>query len=201
LLQRKRTRAKSGAALQKLDRLNIRFSGNGGQGIISTGMLLGKAIAIGDGRNVSQSQSYGPEARGGATRADIIVSDGEIYFPACTMLDILIAFTYEAYERYAADTKSGGLVFADESAVDVLVGSARTIVIPFLRIAKEKFKRPVVANMLALGFLSTYTKVVSQNALRDVVADQFAGTKHARLNLKVLEEGFKLGTRHAKEEK
>ena len=80
-----------------LSRTNIRISGSGGQGIISTGMLLGEAIAIGDGKNVTQSQSYGPEARGGATRADVIVSNGEIYFPECNDLDILLAFTYEAY--------------------------------------------------------------------------------------------------------
>ena len=77
-----------------LSRTNIRVSGSGGQGIISTGMLLGEAIAIGDGKNVTQSQSYGPEARGGSTRADIIVSDGEIYFPECNDLDILLVFSH-----------------------------------------------------------------------------------------------------------
>lgn len=183
--------------LQRFERLNIRISGSGGQGIISTGMMLGEAIAIGDGRNVSQSQSYGPEARGGATCADVIVSDGEIYFPECNNLDILLAFTHEAYEKYAIRTKPEGLVIADERAVDVLVGTARTLKVPFLQTAQEKFGRPIVANIMALGFLATYTKIVSLPAVRDVVTGQFDGTAHLQLNLEALESGFKLGTKYA----
>lgn len=196
----KKTETKVNASPKRIERLNIRISGSGGQGIISTGMLLGEAIAIGDDRNVSQSQSYGPEARGGAARADIIVSDGEIYFPECNRLDILIAFSYEAYEKHAAQTKPEGLVIADEDAVDVLVGSAKTVKIPFLQIAKKKFERPIIANMIALGFLATYTKIVSQHSLRDVVAEHFAGTRHVDLNMQALEEGFKQGAKHVKKE-
>jgi len=190
----------SNACLKKLGRLNIRISGSGGQGVISTGMLLGEAIAIGDGRNVSQSQSYGPEARGGATRADVIVSDGEIYFPECNQLDILIVFTYEAYEKFAVLTKEEGLVIADESAVDVLVGSAKTVPVPFIRIAEKDFGRPIVANIIALGFLATYTKIVSQLSLQEVVTEQFEGSSHLELNLKALEVGFKQGAKYAKKE-
>ena len=196
----KKTVSKGASSPERIERLDIRVSGSGGQGIISTGMLLGEAIAIGDGRNVSQSQSYGPEARGGAARTDIIVSDGEIYFPECNRLDILVAFTYEAYEKYAVRAKSDGVVIADEAAVDVLVGTAKTLKVPFLQIAEKKFRRPIVANMIALGFLATYTKIVSHHSLREVVADNFAGTRHAELNLKALEKGFKQGTEHAKKE-
>ncbi len=189
----------TGFAGDLIDRLNIRVSGSGGQGVISTGMLLGAAIAIGDGRNVSQSQAYGPEARGGAARADIIVSDGEIYFPECNDLDILIAFTPEAYEKFAVRAKPDGLVLADEDAVDVLVGNARTVKVPFLKTAQEKFSRPIVANIVALGFLSTYTKIVSKRALRDIITEQFSGSSHLENNLQALEEGFRLGGKFSKD--
>jgi 2-oxoglutarate ferredoxin oxidoreductase subunit gamma len=183
-----------------INRINIRVSGSGGQGIISTGMLLGEAIAIGDGKNVTQSQSYGPEARGGSTRADIIVSDGEIYFPECNDLDILLVFTYEAYGKFATKTKPDGTVIADESAVDVIVGNAKTVQVPFIQLAEKQFKTPLVANIMAMGFLSTYTKVVTQNSLREVVEEQYSSTPHLEMNINALEEGFKLGSKFCKNE-
>jgi len=191
---------KNEAAKTIISRLNIRISGSGGQGIISTGMLLGEAIAIGDGRNVTQSQSYGPEARGGSTRADVIVSDKEIFFPECNDLDILIAFTYEAYGKFAPKAKTDATIIADEEAVDVIVGNAKTIQVPFIQHAKKKFNTPMVANIIALGFLSTYTKIVSQHSLRDVVKEQYSSTPHLELNIHALEEGFKLGSKYLKKE-
>ncbi|MCP4714771.1 MAG: 2-oxoacid:ferredoxin oxidoreductase subunit gamma [Deltaproteobacteria bacterium] len=182
-----------------LKRLNIRISGSGGQGVISTAMLLGEAIAIGDGRNVSQSQAYGPEARGGATRADVIISDEEIFFPECNALDILIAFTYEAYEKFARLAKPEGLVIADEGAVDVLVGSSRTIQIPFINSARQLFKRPIVANIIALGFLATYTGIVTRDSLQEVVTEQYDGSPHLELNQQALAEGFRQGEAFKKE--
>jgi len=189
-----------GSPENTMNRINIRISGSGGQGIISTGMLLGEAIAIGDGKNVTQSQSYGPEARGGATRADVIVSDGEIYFPECNDLDILLVFTYEAYGKFASKTKQDGTVIADESAVDVIVGDAKTVQVPFIQFSKDKFKTPMVANIMALGFLSTYAKVVSRHSLRDVIEEQYASTPHLEMNMNALEEGFKLGLKYLKDE-
>lgn len=198
MTHRKSNKKPSNTSPEKIRRLNVRISGSGGQGIISMGILLGEAIAIGDGKNVSQSQSYGPEARGGTTRADIIISDSEIYFPECNKLDLLVAFTYEAYEEYAVQAKPDGLVIADMSAVDVLVGSAKTIQVPFIQIAEKKFKRPLAANMIALGFIAAYTKIVSRHSLRRVIIEQFASSKHANLNLKALEEGFNQGVKYTK---
>jgi 2-oxoglutarate ferredoxin oxidoreductase subunit gamma len=177
----------------RIERLNLRLSGSGGQGIISTGMILGMAISLGDGRNVSQSHSYGPEARGGATRVDVIISDGEIYFPECDMLDLLVAFTYEAYEKYAVKTKERGLIIADESAVDVLVGTAPTLKMPFIKRAKEKFGKSLFANIISLGFLSTYTKIVTQESIHDSVMEQFEKSRFRQLNLDALKEGFHMG--------
>jgi 2-oxoglutarate ferredoxin oxidoreductase subunit gamma len=178
--------------------LNIRLSGSGGQGIISAGMLLGEAIAIGDGKNVAQSQSYGPEARGGATRADIIVSSEEIFFPECSSLDILAALTPEAYEKYAPAVIPEGLILVEESAIDVLVGSASTVRAPFLEQASKTLRNPLAANMIALGFFAAYTEIVTRQSLRNVVAAQFSGTKYKEANLKALEAGFRMGA-HAEQ--
>jgi len=182
----------------RVERFEIRISGAGGQGIISTGMLLGEAIALGDGRNVSQSQAYGPEARGGATRSDLIISDGDIFFPECHEPDLLVAFTTEAYEKHAPLVKTDGLIIADESAVDIVMGNARTVKAPFIKLAEKEFGHPIVANIIALGFLATYTGIVSEKSIREAVEDRFAGTKYFDMNLKALEEGFKLGREYAK---
>ncbi len=190
---KKKKKGKASMFSNKSGRFEIRISGAGGQGVISTGMLLGEAISIGDGKNVSQSQSYGPEARGGATRADIIVSDGDIFFPECHKMDLLVAFTSTAYENYATLAKTDGLIVADASATSIILGQAKTIAVPFIEIAAKKFKKPIVANIIALGFISTYLGIVSKKSIKDAVEDRFAGSAHLKLNMKAIEEGFKLG--------
>ena len=182
---------------ETVDRFEIRVSGAGGQGIISTGMLLGEAIAIGDGKTVTQCQSYGPEARGSATRTDIVVSDHEIFFPECNQLDLMLAFTAEAYEKYSPIVKPDGLTIADEKATESDTGPGTTIRIPFIQIAKKEFGKEIVANIIALGFLSTYTGIVSKDSIRDAVEDKFSGTKHLESNMKALDKGFELGKEYA----
>jgi len=178
---------------EEVDRFNVRVSGAGGQGVISTGMLLGEAIAIGDGKTVTQCQSYGPEARGSATRTDIVVSDHEIFFPECNQLDLMLAFTAEAYEKYSPIVKSDGLTIADEKATESATGPGTTIRMPFIKIATQEFGKPIVANIIALGFLATYTGIVSIDAIRDAVEDKFSNTKHLEANMKALDRGFELG--------
>lgn len=179
--------------VKRIERINIRIAGSGGQGVISTGMLLGRAIAIGDGKNVSQSQAYGAEARGGFAHSDIIVSDGEIYFPHCDLLDLLVAFTYSAYEQNAPRVKQEGLILADERAVDVLVGTAKTIKIPFISTSLNKFRREITANMISLGFISSFLSLVSQGSLIEAIEEEYTGSKHLDLNLKGVRTGIALG--------
>jgi 2-oxoglutarate ferredoxin oxidoreductase subunit gamma len=178
--------------------IEIRVSGSGGQGVISTGMMLGEAIALGDGLNVAQSQSYGPEARGGATRCDIVVSDQEIYFPECNSLDLLLAFTPEAYEKYAPLVKETGVIVAEATATELLLGQAPTVRVPFLETARTKLGRQIAANIIALGFLSTYAKIVSPRAIQDVVQDRFKGSKNLDLNMRAIEEGLRMGREAAR---
>ena len=98
-------------------RYDIRFSGSGGQGIITAGILLAQAAAIKGGKNAVQSQSYGPEARGGASKAEVIISDDEINYPKIVSPDIVISLTQEAYNKYAVDLKDDAVVIVDTTMV------------------------------------------------------------------------------------
>jgi 2-oxoglutarate ferredoxin oxidoreductase subunit gamma len=94
-------------------RKEFRLSGSGGQGLILAGKILAEAAAIYDGKNATQSQSYGPEARGGSSRSEIIVSDEEIDYPKAVNIDLLLAFTQEACDKYKKDVKDDGIVLVD----------------------------------------------------------------------------------------
>ncbi len=190
---------KNGILPDKIDRFEVRIAGAGGQGIISMGMLLAKAISLGDKKNASQSQSYGPEARGGATLADVIISDKTIYFPECITPDILIALTPGAYEYYAASVKPNGIIIADSNAVETVVGSVMTVEVPILKTCLEKFLNPIVANMVTLGFLTEFTGIVSKKSIKSAVEDRFEKSKFLETNLKALKAGFELGKKFKSE--
>ncbi|MFP4458662.1 MAG: 2-oxoacid:acceptor oxidoreductase family protein [Candidatus Zixiibacteriota bacterium] len=180
------------------DNFEIRLSGSGGQGLISAGVVLAEAIGIGDGKNVVQAQSYGPEARGGATRCDVIISDTEIYFPECTKFDILLCLTQEAYDKYANDLKPEGIMIIDEHDVEAL-SDFDIVEVPFIKSATDDLKAKIVANIIALGFIAQFTKVVTKKSLKQSVVNRFEGTKHLDLNDKALELGYKLAKKAQKE--
>lgn len=180
------------------DNFEIRLSGSGGQGLISAGVVLAEAIGLGDEKNVVQAQSYGPEARGGATRCDVIISDTEIYFPECTKFDILLCLTQEAYDRYAKDLKPNGLLIIDEDDVEAF-GDADIVEVPFIRAAADEVGAEITANIVALGFIAQFTKVVTKKSLKKAVTNRFEGTKHLELNIKALEVGCRLAKKKSKE--
>jgi len=179
------------------DRFEIRLSGSGGQGLISAGMLLAEAISIGDKRNAVQTQSYGPEARGGATRCDVVVSSHEIYYPECTSFDILVALTQEASDKYSLGVKAGGLLIVDKNAVDVVGGDIKPHRIPFIHSAKEKLGNELPANIVALGFIAEYTGIVTKKSLENSIRERFEGSRYLNMNVKAVKIGYEL----AKEEK
>src|SRR5210317_2115900 len=94
----------------------IRLSGAGGQGLILIGKILAEAAAIYDDMNATQSQSYGPEARGGASRSEVIISDEDIDYPKAVNIDLLLALTQESVSKYYGDLKDGGIMLVDEDA-------------------------------------------------------------------------------------
>jgi 2-oxoglutarate ferredoxin oxidoreductase subunit gamma len=132
------------------------------------GIILAEAIGIYDGKYVAQTQSYGPEARGGSSKSEVIVSEEEIDYPKAIKLDFLLAMNQKSCDEFYPDLKPEGLLIVDSTFVTQLP-TPRAYQIPFTRIAREKFKREVVANIIALGALSQLTPVASAKAVESAV--------------------------------
>jgi 2-oxoglutarate ferredoxin oxidoreductase subunit gamma len=171
------------------DRFEIRLSGSGGQGMILAAVILCDAIGAGSNKNVAQTQSYGPEARGGASKADVVVSDGEIYYPKAIKLDVLLAMTQEALDSYFSGLKDHGILIID----DVLVTHVPTddyYGLPFTRLAREECGHIMVANVIALAAIAALTDIVSREALEQIVLSRAPrGTEDK--NRKAVEIGFR----------
>jgi len=158
--------------------------------MIFAGTILAQAIGVHDGKNVTQTQSYGPEARGGASRSDIVVSPGVIYYPKTIQLDLLLALTQEACDAYYLKLKDDGILIIDSNLVTQ--PPAREFKnFPFTQVAKDKLGTEIFANIIALGTLAALTKVVSKTALIEAVKERAPkGTLDS--NLKAIELGFDL---------
>ena len=137
-------------------RYEIRLSGSGGQGLILMGIILAEAVGIYDGKFVAQTQSYGPEARGGSSKAEVVVSDEEIDYPKAMKPDLLLAMNQKSCDEFYPDLKPDGIVIVDSTFVRQ-IPTPKAFQVPFTRIAREKFKREVVANIIALGALTQLT--------------------------------------------
>jgi 2-oxoglutarate ferredoxin oxidoreductase subunit gamma len=181
------------------DRYEIRLSGSGGQGLVFAGTILAEAIGIYDGKNVAQTQSYGPEARGGASRSDIVISSGEIYYPKSLRLDLLLALTQESCDRYFMKLKDEGILIIDSDLVNQ--PPARDFYgFPFTRITKERLGTSIVANVVALGTIAALSKVVSKESLIEAVKKRAPkGTEE--LNLSALELGYELARKRKRRSK
>lgn len=181
------------------DRFELRLSGSGGQGMILASVILGEAIGADSSKNITQSQSYGPEARGGASKADVVVSSNEIFYPKAMKLDLLLAMTQESLDKYYPDLKEGGTLIVDNGLVteyptDDFYG------LPFTRLAREEAGHIMVANVIALGAIGAITGVVNREQLEKVVLSKAPrGTEEK--NRKAVEIGFREGEKLMKEKK
>ena len=166
----------------------IILSGSGGQGLILAGQILAEAV-IRDGKNAVQTQSYGPEARGGASKAEVIISNDDIDYPKVTKPDIVLAMSQEALSRYAGELDPNGTLIIDSTYVKAPAQTdARMISAPFSRLAKESLGKEMVANVVALGALAAVTGVVSMESLNQALLSRIPpGTEV--LNKKALELG------------
>lgn len=171
-------------------RVEVRLAGSGGQGLILAGLVLAEAAGLYEGREVSMAQSYGPEARGGASKAEVIISDQVIDFPQCTRVDLLLALTQEAADTYCWDLRPGSCVLVDSDLV-THPPTSLAVGLPFTAVAKDKLKKVMVANVVALGAISEIGGFVSRRALeRALLARVPKGTEE--LNKKALSMGVKL---------
>ena len=171
-----------------LKRTEIRLAGEGGQGMILAGIILAEAAAMYDDKYAVQTQSYGPEARGGASKAEVIIDSGEIDYPEVINADVLVALSQEACDKYAANLKKDGLLIVDAEKVGRVPFSS-AVKVPITRLALEATGKTITANVVALGLLVGLTGVVSREALeKAVVARAPKGTE--QFNRVALERGF-----------
>jgi len=171
------------------DRYEIRLSGSGGQGIILAAVILAEAVAVHEGLQVGQTQSYGPEARGGRCKAEVVISSKEIDYPKVVQLDMLLAMNQEACDAYFFDFKPNGILVVDSTFVEQLPTS-RAVGIPFTRIARDEIGKAMTANMVALGAIATYCPMMTAKGVeKAIVARAPEGTKD--LNRKAFKAGVK----------
>lgn len=183
-----------------MSREEIIFSGLGGQGIILAGNILAKAAAIYEGKNATLTQDYGPEARGGSCRADIVISDSQISYPYVETPVVLVAMSQEAYNKYSPRLRKDALLCIDGDLVKPRRSkNIRIFSIPATKIAQE-LGRAAVANIVMLGFLTAVSKIVSTEAImKSVIESVPKGTEE--LNTKAFEHGYQYGLERLKDSK
>jgi len=180
-----------------MDRLEIRLSGFGGQGIIRSGEIIGKAAVLYDGRFATFTQSYGPESRGGACAAQVAIADDsvELSYPHVIDPSILVIMSQGAYNKYVPDFRRDGLLIVDEdlTKLDEAAEGLQVLKMPATRMAEELGRR-IVANVVMLGFVATTTDIASPEALKKAVLDSVPkGTEE--LNERAFDAGLEYGRR------
>lgn len=168
----------------------IQLSGSGGQGMVLAGLILAEAAVLA-GKNALQTQTYGPEARGGATKAEVIISEEDIDYPKVQHPDLLLAMSQEAFDKYAPlITDKDSLIVIDSTNVTELSKVQNDVfALPLTKIAREEIGKPMVVNMVALGAIVGLTGVVPKQFLEEAAAGRIPkGTEE--LNIKALELGF-----------
>jgi 2-oxoglutarate ferredoxin oxidoreductase subunit gamma len=172
----------------------IRVAGFGGQGVILSAIVLGKAASIYQQAFATMTQNFGPEARGGACSAQLIVSDSPVLYPYVTHPDILVVMSQEAYVRFSPELKDGGILLVEQDMVRVsdLPAGVKVYSVPATRIAEELGKR-MVLNSVMVGFFTAVTGLLEPDAVRSAVADSVPAS-FRELNLKAFERGFEYGS-------
>ncbi len=153
-----------------MERFRILFSGSGGQGVVTASIFLAEAAVLYEGLNAVQSQAYGPEARGGATRADVILSDRAIRFPKVNQPNILVSLTQQAYNKFSETIRPGGLLLIDSHFVDPEQKvDARQVALEMYGTVMEKIGKPIVFNICMLGALIGLTNVIKTESIIKVL--------------------------------
>jgi 2-oxoglutarate ferredoxin oxidoreductase subunit gamma len=172
----------------------LRLAGFGGQGIILSAIVLGKAASIYQGAYATMTQNFGPEARGGACSAQLVLSGEPILYPYLTQPDVMVVMSQEAYSRFVPELKEGGILVVEQDLVRVtnLPRQTRVYSCPATRLAEELGKR-MVLNSVMVGFFTAVTRLLEPDAVRQAVADSVP-SNFCDLNLKAFEKGYQHGT-------
>ncbi len=172
-----------------MSRTEIRITGYGGQGVVLSGYIIGRACAIDAGKHATMIQSFGPEARGSACSATLSVSDTEVLYPYIGRPDIFVVMSSEGYNTFRDELKDKGtLVYETDLVKPNLKKGQPSFGVPSTRIAEE-LGRPIVQNIVMLGFFAAVSKIVSQDEMREAVKESVPpGTED--LNLKAFDAGW-----------
>ena len=174
-------------------RLEVRFAGFGGQGIIKSGIITAGAAAIYGGKNAVQTQSYGPESRGGACKSEVVISEDEIDFPKVVEPDILVVMSQHAYNDYIDDLKPEGTLILDPDMIprEKETKNAKVFRVPATKIAEELGRR-IVANIVMLGAFVAITGVLNETAIKESIMENIPkGTEE--LNMSAFQKGYEYG--------
>lgn len=174
-------------------RVEVRFAGFGGQGIIKSGIIVAAAACIHGGKNAVQTQSYGPESRGGACKSEVVISGDEIDFPKVVEPDVVVLMSQHAYNDYAEDVKSGGTMIVDPGMIprEKELKNVQVYRVPATKIA-EQLGRRIVANIVMLGAFTAITELLDEEAIKESIKENIPkGTEE--LNLAAFEKGFEYG--------
>lgn len=173
-------------------KMELRMSGQGGQGAITLGYIFGRAAAIYNNQNVIMTEAYGPEITGGFARADVKISDEEIEYPMVNNPDVLVVLSKEGWEMNGHLVKDSGKIIYENFFVDPVGAKAQTFGIPAIKEA-DKLGRRVVANVIMMGALQELTNIVSKESLEKALLERVPkGTEE--LNLKALHRGYEIAT-------
>ena len=172
----------------------IRIAGFGGQGVILAAAVIGKAAAIFEGGYATMTQAFGPEARGGSSSAQVILSTEPILYPYVTQPDILVVMSQEAYARFAPQLKPGGILITEQELVNIdrMPTGIRVYGVPATRLAEE-LGRKMVLNIVMVGFFGAVTDLLDRDSLRQAVADSVPPS-FRELNLRAFDKGFEYGS-------
>ena len=170
-------------------RYEIRFGGAGGQGIILAAIVMAEAVGLYEAKHVCQTQSYGPEARGGASKAEVVISDELIDYPKALRPNLFLSMSQASCDAYGEDVTPDGLVVVDETLVRH-TPNVRVAAVPFTRIARDTCGTEMVANMAALGAVGLLSGLVKpKNLEKALMARVPKGS--AEVNLKALRAGVR----------
>jgi len=175
-----------------MERCRLVFSGSGGQGVITAAIILAEAAVLYDNLIATQSQVYGPEARGGATRSDVIIADTEIHYPKVTQPNVLVCLTQEAYTKFYTIVRPGGMLITDSRFVKMYTKvDARQVQLPIYQTVMERIGKPIVFNICMLGVVIGLTQVVASDSILKVLEKRIPAG-FLDMNRQALEIGMEL---------
>ncbi len=170
----------------------IRFAGFGGQGIIRSGIIIGRAASIYDNKSATMNQSFGPEARGGACSSQLVISDDRVLYPYVVKSDILVAMSQKGYDKFIQELKNDGLLLYDTDLVKPKKSEKiKYFSIPSTKFAEELGNR-IIANVVMLGFLTAITEVVTVESMKKTIPESVP-ERFKELNLKAFDNGYQYG--------